>query len=99
MAQTKTMLCIFVMALGMLLIMSTVDAACFGVGWGGCSGSCFDFGPAYYCSNFGRPPNNRCRCTNRFGRSSANHAYQAAVFLVPDESSRTAENERVTSTD
>ncbi|CAF0854130.1 unnamed protein product [Adineta steineri] len=39
-----------------------VDArGCWGSGWGGCNdGGCNSAGG--YCQNFGRPPNNDCRC-------------------------------------
>merc|ERR1719163_80195 len=45
-----------------VVVSATVSDSCFGAGWGGCSGGCDGDPAGSYCTNFGPPPNNDCRC-------------------------------------
>lgn len=57
--MAKLLLFLLVVACCMSLLFAGTD--CWSSGWGGCNdGGCYRNGG--YCINFGRPPNNDCRC-------------------------------------
>lgn len=58
----KMMLFLVILACCTLTIIA--GGGCWSSGYGGCNdGGCFLSGG--YCQNFGRPPNNDCRCSFR----------------------------------
>ena len=50
--------------LSLLVLLISADNLCMDYGWSGChNGACFKEYNGF-CANFGKPPNNDCRCVN-----------------------------------
>ncbi|KAL3857697.1 hypothetical protein ACJMK2_012349 [Sinanodonta woodiana] len=61
MASQRVLLTLMVITILLICIPEpSLGAECYSIGWGGCTGRCSKSGE--YCTNFGRPPRNRCRC-------------------------------------